>query len=142
MNMLNIFLNGLMTALFAIVVSALLDWIKGEPIKLSLKKIIIILFILSIFVLPLSYIQNPVPNLPSGIDKESTDIQAAWNNKGFALYKQGNYTGAANCYDEALKLDPNYVLAWSNKGDALKALHRDADAKRAYGNASKARGDP
>jgi len=48
---------------------------------------------------------------------------------------QGNYTGAIKFYDRAIEIDPGYVRAWSNKGDALKALHRDSEAEKAFANA-------
>ena len=44
----------------------------------------------------------------------------AWNNKGFALKRLGQYTEAIECYDQALALDKKYKEAWNNKGFALK----------------------
>jgi tetratricopeptide (TPR) repeat protein len=82
-----------------------------------------------------TYTQYSEPLLPSGIDNESINLKVAWNNEGVALYKQGNYTDAIKCYDKAIEIDPKYVLAWSNKGNALKALHRDSEAKKAFANA-------
>jgi len=42
-----------------------------------------------------------------------------WFNKGTAFGKQGKYEGAIKAYDEAIRLNPNYVDAWINKGNAL-----------------------
>ena len=32
---------------------------------------------------------------------------------------QGKYDEAIKAYDEAIKLDPQYAMAWYNKGNAL-----------------------
>ena len=45
-----------------------------------------------------------------------------WVDKGNALGIQGNYDEAIKAYDDAIKLDPNYAAAWSNKGIALRNL--------------------
>ena len=39
-----------------------------------------------------------------------------WNNKGIALGRQGNYNESIKAYDEATRLDPEYVDAWYNRG--------------------------
>jgi tetratricopeptide (TPR) repeat protein len=94
--------------------------------------LIIITFVVVIFIV---YTQYPITALPSGIDKETTNIKVSWNNKGVALYDQGNYADAIACYDRAIEIDPGYALAWSNKGNALKALRRNAEAEKAFANA-------
>jgi Flp pilus assembly protein TadD len=38
-------------------------------------------------------------------------------------------------YDEAIRLDPNYAIAWSNKGISLMALSRTAEADVAFARA-------
>ena len=43
-------------------------------------------------------------------------------NKGDVLNRYGNYTGAISLYDNALKIDPNYVNALDGKGWALIEL--------------------
>ena len=132
MTQFNMFLMGFLTALLAIVINILQNWIEGKPIQLTFKKIIITAIILLIFEIPLSYIQYSVPNMPSGFDHESTNIKSFWNNEGVTLYEQGNYSGAIWYYDRAIQMDSGYALAWGNKGKALKALHRDADAEKAF----------
>jgi large repetitive protein len=42
-----------------------------------------------------------------------------WNNKGVALANQGKYDDAILAYNNAIELDPNFALAWYNKGRAL-----------------------
>jgi tetratricopeptide (TPR) repeat protein len=59
-----------------------------------------------------------------------SDIKTSWNNEGVALYELKNYAGAIMCYENALEIDPKYVLALSNKDIAQKALDRDAEAKK------------
>jgi len=39
--------------------------------------------------------------------------------EGDVLLLQGNYTGAIEAYSEAIRLDPEYAIAWFNKGTAL-----------------------
>ena len=39
--------------------------------------------------------------------------------KAMLLISQGKYDEAIKAYDEAIRLDPNYAMAWNNKGDAL-----------------------
>jgi len=39
-------------------------------------------------------------------------------------------------YDKAIQLDPNYALAWSNKGIALGILGRNTEAIQAYDKAT------
>jgi tetratricopeptide (TPR) repeat protein len=140
MNQFNIFLVGFLTAFFALVIDMLHSWIKEEPLQPTPKKIIVTIFILVIFGILWSYIQYSAPTLPSGIDTESTDTtKSLWNNEGVTLYRLGNYTGAIWYYDKAIEMNSGYTLAWNNKGIALKALHRDAEANKAF---AKARGDP
>lgn len=44
------------------------------------------------------------------------DYVDPWNNKGFKLYKKGEYQEALECYDKALELDLNNSWVWHNKG--------------------------
>ena len=39
-----------------------------------------------------------------------------WFDKGLALYNQSKYDEAVMAYNEAIRLDPQYAAAWSNKG--------------------------
>jgi tetratricopeptide (TPR) repeat protein len=41
-------------------------------------------------------------------------LKAAWNNKGLCYKAQKKYKEAIQCYEEALKIDPNLVQALSN----------------------------
>jgi tetratricopeptide (TPR) repeat protein len=45
------------------------------------------------------------------------------------------YDEAVKAYDEAIKLDPKFAWPWNNKGNALRMLHRNSDAKAAYAKA-------
>jgi tetratricopeptide (TPR) repeat protein len=130
---LGIFLTALLTLAFAL----LSIWLDPEKklTRKSLTKIAVAMIFIFFITLSWSYTQYSEPPLPSGIDNESTNIKAALNNKGVALYMQENYTGAIKYYDKAIEIDPKYVLAWSNKGNALKALHRDIEAEKAFANA-------
>ena len=47
-----------------------------------------------------------------------------WCNKGVVLGKLGRHEEAIECYDKALKINPQYAMAWRNKGVALKDLRR------------------
>jgi Tetratricopeptide repeat. len=58
-----------------------------------------------------------------------------WSNKGGALNGQGKYDEAIKACDEAIRLDPNISEAWYNKGIALKALGRTAEADAAFAKA-------
>ena len=56
-----------------------------------------------------------------------------WFNKSVALHDQGNYADAIKALDEAIRLspnDPNNAIAWNNKGNTLRMLHRNSDAKQ------------
>jgi tetratricopeptide (TPR) repeat protein len=44
------------------------------------------------------------------------------NNKGLALFRLGNYSGAIQYYDKALLIQPKYVNALYNKANALDNL--------------------
>ena len=43
-----------------------------------------------------------------------------WLEEGRALDDQGKYDDAILAYDEAIRLDPEYAVAWSNKGETLR----------------------
>lgn len=118
------------------------SWIEGKRLQLTPKKIIITIFILIVFTLISTYIQNPQPDLPRGIDNVSIDtIKSLWNNEGVSLYRQQNYTGAILCFDKAIGMDPEYTLAWTNKGDALKELERFPESESCYEKARKILGE-
>ena len=55
-----------------------------------------------------------------------------WFNKGNGLHGQGKYDQSVEAYDEAIKLDPNNVLAWGNKGLALYSQNKYDEAINAF----------
>ncbi|HOX34666.1 MAG TPA: tetratricopeptide repeat protein [Methanoregulaceae archaeon] len=58
-----------------------------------------------------------------------------WNNKGYVLYRQGNYPGSVEAYTRALKIDPTYTVALINKGNSFMELKKYDDAVTAYTSA-------
>jgi tetratricopeptide (TPR) repeat protein len=140
----SILLGSFLISIIALIIALIPMWSNSEkkPTRSSLaKRIVFAIIFIFLITLLWSYTQYSEPSLPNGIENGLTNTKAALNNKGVALYKQQNYTDAIKCYDEAIEIDPEYVLAWSNKGDALKALNRDTEAERAFANARKARGE-
>lgn len=132
-----IFLGSFLIALLTLTFTLLPIWLDPEKklTRRSLAKIAIAMIFIFLIILVWTYTQYSEPLLPSGIDNESINIKVALNNKGVALYKQGNYTGAIKFYEKAIQIDPGYVRAWSNKGDALKAIHCDTEAEKAFATA-------
>lgn len=55
-----------------------------------------------------------------------------WLAEGNMLKDQGRYKEALRAYEEALRLEPTYVLAWHNKGITLNALGRQQEAQLCY----------
>jgi len=51
---------------------------------------------------------------------------------GQMLSHQGKYDEAVNAFDRAIELFPRFVIAWYGKGDALRALGRNAEAMTAF----------
>ena len=45
-----------------------------------------------------------------------------WYNKGIGLHRSGDYKKAIRCFDRAMKIDPKYASARSEKGNALTNL--------------------
>src|SRR5438270_13615849 len=43
-----------------------------------------------------------------------------WLNEGIALYNLKRYQEALAAYEQAIRLDPNYALAYNNKGEVLR----------------------
>jgi tetratricopeptide (TPR) repeat protein len=105
-------------------------------VNLTLRKsILVVLFILSLVIIYMAADRTET-NLPTGIDKESLNVPSVWNNKGYLNYTKGKYNNAIKCYDEAIKLDPFYSIAWNNKGIALKKLGHLSEANAAFDKAS------
>lgn len=45
-----------------------------------------------------------------------------WVNEGNDLYDRGQYAEAVICFDMAIKVDPEFPMAWYNRGVALGKL--------------------
>ena len=54
--------------------------------------------------------------------RNKDDDYVAWNNKGYALAELGQHEEAIECYDKAIRIDPEYYNAWFNKGNSLVEL--------------------
>ena len=55
-----------------------------------------------------------------------------WNNTGLALYEQEKYEEAIECYEKAIKLDPDYIYALNGKADCLMVLEEYEKAAECY----------
>jgi len=58
-----------------------------------------------------------------------------WRNKGASLANLGRLEEAIRCYDRALEIDPQLVMAWNNRGVSLRRLGRPEEAIRCYDRA-------
>ncbi len=62
--------------------------------------------------------------------------EMAWKVEGVLLWRElKKYDEAVSAFDKALQINPKDPLTWMNKGDALKALGRQAEADEAYAKA-------
>jgi Tfp pilus assembly protein PilF len=52
--------------------------------------------------------------------------------EGCDLFRLGKYAEALETYEKVIRLDPNFTLAWTNKGIVLENLGRYKDALEAY----------
>ena len=59
----------------------------------------------------------------------------AWNNRGYALMKLGNYLSAYADFSRALETDPHYLDALNSKGECLKKLNQPDQALIVLGKA-------
>jgi tetratricopeptide (TPR) repeat protein len=140
----NILHGYLWTAYIGLFLVFITIWLGKTPIRRPLHKTIISIIITFIIALLFAYTQ-PAGTLPYGMDNDLMSDKASWNNEGLAYYNEClNQTGAnrtsklnnaIECYNTAIKMDQNYVLAWSNKGRALEALNKNSDAKEAFAKA-------
>ena len=64
-----------------------------------------------------------------------SDFVEAYNNRGNAKQKQGQYEDALADYDEAIRLRPDYAKAYHNRGAAKDALDRIDEARQDFKNA-------
>ncbi len=63
--------------------------------------------------------------------EKSNQMELAFNAKGWMLLQMGNYNESIGCFDKALEINPHYLEAWGNKGKALEAQGRTAEANYA-----------
>jgi tetratricopeptide (TPR) repeat protein len=45
-----------------------------------------------------------------------------WYSKRIFLFELGNYLEAKECFDKALEIDPQFIIALNNKGSLLYKL--------------------
>ena len=82
------------------------------------------------------------------VSKKGREKAVALNNLGLALSDwaeliegkepeeaRKKYEKAIGCYDKALEINPNYAIAWYNKGNALDELERYKEAIECYDRA-------
>ncbi len=67
--------------------------------------------------------------------------QFAAYNLGRLYEKKGDIERALSYYQQAVKFDPHYGMAWFRIGQILEQLHRADEARHAYGNAVRASPD-
>jgi protein O-GlcNAc transferase len=66
---------------------------------------------------------------------EVAPTAAIHNNLGVLFYNLRRFKDAADEYQKAVKINPQYAEAWANLGNALKDLHHSALALKAYDKA-------
>ena len=54
---------------------------------------------------------------------------------GNTHYDNGEYIAAIKYYEAEIKEDPTDEYAWYKKANALRMLHRNSEAEKAYGKA-------
>lgn len=54
--------------------------------------------------------------------KDEEKLKVIWNNKGVCLMRLHRYSDAIRCFDEALKIDPNFKEALENKQRCLDCM--------------------
>jgi len=94
------------------------------------------IYFLTILITPLNQGGKPITVVKDdAICISNGDDAEAWFNEGTFLAGLGKYDEAIKAFDEAIRLDPNYVDAWSNKGNAFKLLGRTTEADVAFAKA-------
>jgi len=64
-------------------------------------------------------------------------LSYAWNNKGTVLLDLGKIEEAIECFEQAIKIDPNYKIPWYNKGIVFFNLEKYQDALKYFEEAIK-----
>jgi tetratricopeptide (TPR) repeat protein len=62
-------------------------------------------------------------------------VSEEYYRKGLSLAKIEDYEEAAKYFDKALQLDPNNILAWISKANALTELGNDEEARVCFDTA-------
>jgi tetratricopeptide (TPR) repeat protein len=126
----------LLAAFLAGIVSQLIyDLLKIRKIYMVIVVLILVPSVIALFYYGTS------PSIQTGFDNSSAS-KSSYNNRGYNLYLMGEKEGANKSFEEAnrffdkaLEEDPDYALAWGNKGNALAKLGRKAEADKAFANA-------
>src|SRR6266571_5310400 len=85
---------------------------------------------------PPSPVLSPQPvsqtPLPTNLPDKSQKTKEQWLEEGNEFYNLKQYPKALAAYEQALRLDPNYVFAYSCKGNTLNGLKRYEEALAAF----------
>jgi tetratricopeptide (TPR) repeat protein len=77
-----------------------------------------------------------VPTSEPGVPTMTkTELVSYWIQRGYEMEESKDPAAAVDCYDEALRLDPQSYVANFNKGNALVALSKFREAIQAYDKA-------
>ena len=75
-------------------------------------------------------VKKKIENLKREINEPDSD--EIYNNKCLALINQYRFNEAIECYDKALKINPNDFRSWNNKAFTLHQLNRSNEAIECY----------
>jgi len=53
-----------------------------------------------------------------------------WNGMGIDYYNMGDYVGAVDCFEEAIKILPNSPQLWLNKAISFYAMGNDTEGRK------------
>jgi len=76
-----------------------------------------------------------VKNLEKAVntwDADEGDLAVVHNSLGFCFYSMQYIDKAVDQYEKAVQLQPGYLTAWNNLGDAYEACKKWEDALRCY----------
>ncbi len=65
-------------------------------------------------------------------DRSAAQSRAAHNNIGVIQQERGDLTSAASAYQQAIESDPQFGLAWFNRGNCLREANRLSEAIADY----------